>query len=419
MATNKKKREDLLEAPLHRIRHLERRLAEEVAIADVQQRLLSCTDSEQVAGVLLEIAPELSSAERCRLVVRRDETGWRCWDETVGQPMQEYELGLDAAFPEAVVAGKGPMLIPDLGVSRAPRVEFASRLKVRSYMALPLVVARRPVGLFEAANFVHPEGLDEYAEVLSDILTAAASAIEVARLYEEVRQRAEELSSLLQHLEDYVHMVSHDLRAPLSIILGQAQLAQRALQNGRQERVAQSLEAVETSARRMNAMIEELVDMARLEAGIARLRLQPVDLLRFLEDLKERMTGVWDVSRIGVVAPHEPLPLVSADPDRLDRILTNLLTNALKYSRGKVTMQMERQQGEVVISVIDRGHGIAPEDAPHIFDRFYRGKAEPREQGLGLGLYITKMFVELHGGRIWVESELGKGSKFSFTLPVG
>jgi len=172
-----------------------------------------------------------------------------------------------------------------------------------------------------------------------------------------------------------------------------------------------------TSARRMSLMIQDLADSARLEAGQMRLETRPVDLDRMVSDLLTQLTGAMDVGRIKVNIPTR-LPYVNADPNRLERILINLITNALKYSRPgtDVSILAKPVDGEVVTSVTDQGQGIAPEDLPHIFERFYRAKGTRRGDGLGLGLYITKGLVEAHGGRIWVESELGKGSTFHFSL---
>ncbi len=126
-----------------------------------------------------------------------------------------------------------------------------------------------------------------------------------------------------------------------------------------------------------------------------------------------------DVSRIKVDIQSD-MPQIAADPDRLERILMNLLTNALKYSalETEVLLRAEKTDGEVTVSVTDYGMGIPPEDLPHIFERFYQPTAGRKAGGLGLGLYISKMLVEAHGGRVGVESELGRGSTFWFTLPL-
>ena len=226
-----------------------------------------------------------------------------------------------------------------------------------------------------------------------------------------------ELVMLLEQREDIIRAVSHDLRNPLGIALAQAQMIERYYE--KPEVVRKSAEAVVTSARRMDAMIQDLVESIRLEAGQWRLEKQRVSLRALLLDLLERAKVSMDVDRVRMEIPDD-LPDVSADPDRLERIITNLVSNALKFSQPEteVLIRAKRKNGEVLTSVSDRGIGIAPEDIPYIFERFHEPKVRPERRGLGLGLYITKMLVEAHGGRIWVESEVGKGTSFHFRLPV-
>ena len=228
-----------------------------------------------------------------------------------------------------------------------------------------------------------------------------------------------------QFREQYVHTISHDLRAPLTIIRGHACLLQRNLEKigvkGSELLSAEViLESILKGVQRMDAMIQDLADSARLEAGQLQLETRPVELSPFISELLQRIQGITDETRIDVEM-QEKLPPVNADPDRLERILMNLLTNALKYSppETRVMVRAGRIDAEMVtVSIVDRGAGIAAEDLPFIFERFYQPQRGRMAGGLGLGLYITKMLVEAHGGRVWVESELGKGSAFHFTLPV-
>lgn len=217
-----------------------------------------------------------------------------------------------------------------------------------------------------------------------------------------------------------LHLVSHDLRTPLTTILGHAELAREYLVGaGFNGEVVPSLDAVLGAGHRMASMISDLVDAAREESGLLELRRQPIDLATYLADLLARATIGMDVARIHLDAPAD-LPPVPADPDRLERIVTNLLSNALKYSPpdSPVAVRARAQDGEVVVSVSDQGQGIAAEDVPHIFERFYRTTGVRKVDSLGLGLFITRSLVEAHGGRVWVESEPGKGSTFSFALPT-
>ena len=165
-------------------------------------------------------------------------------------------------------------------------------------------------------------------------------------------------------------------------------------------------------------MIQDLVYSARLESGVLPLRKQPVDLAAAVRDLLSRVKGAMDTTRIKVQITERPLP-VAVDPEHLERIMVNLLSNALKYSAHEVTVAFGRSRRMVVTSVADQGQGIALEDLPRLFEQYYRAPTvRDREEGLGLGLYITKKLVETNGGEIRVKSELGRGSTFSFSLPA-
>jgi len=225
---------------------------------------------------------------------------------------------------------------------------------------------------------------------------------------------------LQQRQAELLHIVSHDLRLPLSVIKGHAQLMEEILQarqiNGD---LALGISTITRNVQRMNLMIQDLVDVARLEGKQLVLHCESVALNTYLPDLLQRVAEVLPVHRVRLhLAAH--LPPVQADYARLERILLNLLSNALKYSESEtpVDIRVVAQAGEVVIAVTDYGKGIAAEDLPGLFERFYRVKGERKAEGVGLGLYITKMLVEAHGGRIWVESAVGKGSTFAFTLPM-
>jgi PAS domain S-box-containing protein len=521
------------------VRRLEQNLAEEAAISDTQRRLLSFLNADEMAAFLLDVVPELTACERARLAIGSKEEGWQCWDRVLGEELQRYGLGPEAAFPQEVAAGRRPVLHPHLSTGRTPRVELAARVELRSYLALPVVARGRSVGMLEAANFIHPEQIEQYADLLEEILGSAAVAIELSRLHEEVERHAAELEGaisampdavilynasgrivrindavirifgfraeelkrspdewmaslrletpdgkpiaqedaplarifrgetvrgellvahapdertvwmtlsgapirteegkirgaavvatditelyrLQQQREDLVRMVSHDLRGPLTAVQGQAQILLKQMERSRlSEAMRRSATAILTNARRMNSMIQDLVDAALVESGQMRLRRVPVELGAAVADLKQRMAGAIETERVRVAIPAG-LPPVRADPDRLDRILFNLLSNALKYSPAETEVHVtaERSDGEIVVSVTDRGPGISREDIPHLFERYYRVKGTRKAEGLGLGLYITRILVEAHGGRIWVQSEVGRGSTFSFTLPV-
>ncbi|MHB9092011.1 MAG: sensor histidine kinase [Chloroflexota bacterium] len=228
-----------------------------------------------------------------------------------------------------------------------------------------------------------------------------------------------ELLALQEQREDYVRMVSHDLRQPLAVMRGQGQLLLDHLtKQGMDGRTQRGLEAIVTSANRMGAMIADLVESARLEAGQVELQKQPVDVHLLLTDVARRAGAPEDVARIQL-GVEEGLPVLSLDIERMERAIGNLLSNAVKYSPPEtpVVVAAVSYRDGIQVSVTDRGMGIPGEDLPRVFERYYRAKMGSRREGLGLGLYIARLIVEAHGGCIWAQSEVGVGSTFSFMLP--
>jgi PAS domain S-box-containing protein len=227
-----------------------------------------------------------------------------------------------------------------------------------------------------------------------------------------------EMRRLEQAREDYLQIISHDLRQPLTVIFAQAQLAEKNAH--KPDRVRWSSQMIATAARRMIAMIQDLVDSTRLESGQIRLKKHETDLRVFIYDFLDRTRDVMEIGLIKVELP-ERLLTVLVDTDRLERILVNLLSNAFKYSAPgtEIRLNVSQNKQATLMAISDQGRGIDPEELPHLFERFYRARiARERREGIGLGLYIAKGLVEAHNGKIWVESELGKGSTFFFTVPV-
>lgn len=219
--------------------------------------------------------------------------------------------------------------------------------------------------------------------------------------------------------EEYVGLISHDLRTPLQNISLRCQLLLRSLQaKGLASEVA-SAEALLRNARRMSGMVEELLESSRLEAGQVQLHFAPLDMIHFLEEIIERDVppDARERLRLEVATPVLRIP---ADAPRLERVLVNLLTNALKYSTPgtSVLVRLEQEEALVRISVKDQGKGLTPEECERLFTKYYRTSAGERADGVGLGLYISRLIIEAHGGRIRVESTLGQGSTFIFTLPL-
>ncbi|HSD19919.1 MAG TPA: PAS domain-containing sensor histidine kinase, partial [Anaeromyxobacter sp.] len=225
------------------------------------------------------------------------------------------------------------------------------------------------------------------------------------------------LHDMEQARDDLVGMISHDLRTPLNAVYNQAHLLRRHPEDAAQ--VESRATAVLKSCERMSAMIQDLVEATLLEDGRLQISPEPVDLAVVVPELLERFRGALEIDRVRL-AVEPAIPRALADPQRLERIVVNLLTNALKYSpsQGEITLELASDPDGVAIVVTDRGIGIAPEDVPHVFERFFRARGARQPEGLGLGLYITRLLVHAHGGRIEVSSRLGQGSTFRVVLPA-
>ncbi len=260
-----------------------------------------------------------------------------------------------------------------------------------------------------------------YARLGATMRALAESNAELRRLRTRIEGELEvtirDLEAMQEQREDYLRAASHDLRVPLQVVLLRGETLARAAGEGtREHRLARNIVA---AARQMGSMIQDLVDAVHLESGTVRLSRKPVELEAFLPEALALMKGALDTERVSLELPRD-LPAVAAEPQRLARVVQNLLANALKYSppESPVTIRAWRAGGDLVVSVEDRGPGIAPEHRARVFERFYRGAQAGGPGGLGLGLYISRLTVEAHGGRMWCESRPGEGSEFRFTLPL-
>ena len=229
-----------------------------------------------------------------------------------------------------------------------------------------------------------------------------------------------ELRRLQESKDEIVALISHDLRNPLTVLTGHVDLLRARLLRRGLAAEAENAEKALRGARRLNSMIQDLVESARLESGQLELRARPTSLPELLADIAERVGTPEDRARVRVEVAGE-VPPVAVDPERLERAVVNLITNALKYSPPdkSVIVRVVRDEGTATVTVADEGPGIPADELPRLFERFYRATAgRMAGGGLGLGLYITRLIVEAHGGRLWAKSEMGVGSTFGISLPI-
>lgn len=223
---------------------------------------------------------------------------------------------------------------------------------------------------------------------------------------------------------DFVSNVSHELRTPLSSIKGSVDNMLDGIIGEVTEKQQQYLFRIKNNTDRLIRLINELLDLSRIESGKIRLKLLPLSIRDMIKDVTENITAVAVEKDIKFLIPDENENfIVIADRDKLNQIFINLLDNAIKFSKERSRIEIKTEQEDnnfIKVSVIDNGMGISEEDKEKIFNRFYQtgNGSVAKTKGTGLGLAITKSLVELHGGKIWVDSEIGKGSKFLFTLPL-
>jgi signal transduction histidine kinase len=254
--------------------------------------------------------------------------------------------------------------------------------------------------------------LKEYHSVLEDKVRNAT--YNLTKTNQRLKEANDKLKELYQKKSDFIADVSHELRTPLTAIRGAMDYL---MSQGSQDTLP-FIEIVKKNVDRLIRMVNNLLDLNRIEMGKDELRIVPHDLSFIVNEVVAICSPLAVKKEIDINIEMPESFIIPLDEDRMKQVLINLISNAIHYSRegGKIFLNIHQDNGFAKIEVVDEGLGIAPEDQERIFEKFQKGK-DLTGQGAGLGLTICKKIVEAHGGRIWVESEPGKGSNFSFTLP--
>jgi signal transduction histidine kinase len=249
-----------------------------------------------------------------------------------------------------------------------------------------------------------------------------ALGVNVNRMNDELRSVYAELEAASQHKSEFLANMSHELRTPLNAIIGFSQVLRDEMVGSVNEKQAEYLDDIISSGNHLLSLINDVLDLSKVEAGQVELEVHPFSLREALERgvvmVRERATE--DGVHVAFTADPE-VDVVEGDERRIKQVIFNLLSNAVKFTPagGEVDVSATRANGEVMVSVADTGPGVAPEDRDRIFEEFQQSETGVgHREGTGLGLALSKRFVELHGGRIWLESELGRGSTFTFALPA-
>jgi len=288
---------------------------------------------------------------------------------------------------------------------------------LKSFMSVPLAARDKLLGAITFATYEAHRAYGQSDLRLAELLARRiAVAIDNALLY-----RAAQDSIRIRDI--FLSVAAHELRTPLTALLGYTQLVERRTlrESSIPERDRQALGAVAAQAERLNKMVNSLLDISRLQLGQLSIEAAPLDLGALAARLVEESRPLLTEHTIVYNGPDE-LALINGDELRLEQAIQNLIQNAVKYSPmgGTITVKVERDDLNAFIAVTDPGIGIPPEALPQLFHRFYRApNVDPQHiSGLGVGLYVVKEIVELHGGAVEVHSEVGKGSTFTLHMPL-
>jgi GAF domain-containing protein len=296
------------------------------------------------------------------------------------------------------------------------------RAGYRALLAVPLVREDHLLGGLTVFRKAPGEFSPEVIELLRTFATQSALAIQNARLFREIEAKSRELEVASQHKSEFLANMSHELRTPLNAIIGFSEVLGERMFGELNEKQEEYLKDIHASGQHLLSLINDILDLSKIEAGRMELELTDFDLPTAIDNaltlVRER------AGRRGIAlhqAADERLGQIRGDERKIKQVLLNLLSNAIKFTPdgGRIDVRAAAVDGSVEVSVTDTGVGIAPEDQEAIFEEFRQvGTADKKVEGTGLGLALSRKFIELHGGRIWVTSQVGVGSTFTFTLPV-
>ena len=321
----------------------------------------------------------------------------------------------DAAWGETFasqVVKKGSLLLQDPN----PDIDSDDRLHQAYLLGLPLHMDGTIKGALVFVRFGGPTYEEEHIRIAlfaSDLISVTFERL----AWRETNMELQDLKRQMQLQEDFVSTISHELRTPLGFIKGYSTSLLREDTSWDEETQKEFLNIIDEEADRLSLLIENVLESARLQSRTLALRFQPIRLDAVLRDVVTRLRVRH--KNLDVTLDLKPTPSIHGDGVRLAQVIENLFTNAIKYApEAPIVVLLEGLGETVIISFVDQGPGIAPENIPFIFDRFYRVRSEKSITGTGLGLYICKQIIEAHRGKIWAESTPGHGTTFFIELPV-
>jgi signal transduction histidine kinase len=318
-----------------------------------------------------------------------------------------------------LVAGAQTIYRRDMSDQQYAEEEWLMGLGLRCRVAAPLLIGARVIGMVSVSRN-EPDSFTEHeVELISLLGRLAASAVQNIRAYDSERRTVEELRRLSALRADFVSLVSHEMRSPMAAVIGAARTLEQRWRELTPEQRGAFLGLIADETTRLAALIGDVLDTSRIDAGTFNYRFSDVDLGQLVHDAVAAASFAQD--EVSLVADVRPvLPRVRGDSERLRQVLGNLIDNAVKYSPAGAAVEIRAASNDhvVLVSVHDSGPGIASDDQRVIFEKFGRVTGPGAKPGTGLGLYIARSIAEAHGGTLEVASAPGRGSTFTLRLQV-
>jgi signal transduction histidine kinase len=343
--------------------------------------------------------------------------------EKLIKALKDQHIGLGEPIVERAVTRREPVQIEDLAViPPTPAQDVVARAGFRALLIVPLLGREHVVGALVVRRKAPGAFPANTLDLLKTFAAQSVLAIQNAHLFTEIDEKSRQVEIASQHKSQFLANMSHELRTPLNAILGYTELILDNIYGETSDKMREVLERLQANGKHLLGLINDVLDLSKIEAGQLTLSLADYSLQDVVHTVFTAVESLATGKKLALkVDVASNLPVGHADERRIAQVLLNLVGNAIKFTdHGEVTIKATVADGSFTVAVRDTGPGIAPADQGKIFEEFQQADttATRKKGGTGLGLSIAKRIIEMHGGRIWVESDVGKGSMFAFTLPV-
>ncbi len=411
------------------LNELRQSLEQQTATADVLKVISRSTfDLQVVLDTLVESSARLCHVERTAIRIARDGlyhhvSNYGFSSEVSQRMMREpVEPSSWTMVGRVLAEGKAVHVIDAQSDSDERMARMARVSGTRSFLGVPLMREQAPIGVLLLQRSERQPFSDKEIALATTFADQASIAIENVRLFDEIQDKSRQLAEASQHKSQFLANMSHELRTPLNAILGYTELIADGVYGEPTEKMMGVLKRLESNGKHLLGLINDVLDLSKIEAGQLKLDIADysiADVAQTVYSAVEPLAADKKLAFKCEVAPN--VPMGHGDGRRLTQVLLNLVGNAIKFTdTGEVIIKVDASDGTFSLSVRDTGPGISETDQAKLFQEFQQAdnSTTKKKGGTGLGLAISKRIVEMHGGRIWIESVVGQGSTFALTLPV-